>query len=152
MAQQTTDLLASRNFEITVNWANPLFSNDIIALGLLPPGSTGGRIDLTSSSNYMRFKGDSLEVSLSYYGTRHAGVTTNSNRGGIEFEGIPKNYRTSFDEKKQRTRISFDMKEDSEHYDVSIEIFPSKRAYVGINSSQRSSINYDGVVAALKED
>jgi hypothetical protein len=63
-----------------------------------------------------------------------------------------KNYRTSFDEKKQRTRISFDMKEDSEHYDVSIEIFPSKRAYVGINSSQRSSINYDGVVAALKED
>jgi hypothetical protein len=152
MTQNTTNLLASRNFEIILDWANPLMSNDIDALGLLPLGSSSGRIDLAGNSNYMLFKGDSLEVSLPYYGTRYSGATTVNNHGGIEFKGEPMNYRTSYDEKKHRTRISFDMKEDTESYDVSIEIYPSKRSYVNINSSQRSSISYDGTVKALKED
>ena len=149
--EKMTDLIESGNYQITLNFANPLATNDLNRLGLLAPGNTGSRIDIRGNVSYIELKGDSLDVQLPYYGTRHSGITTNNNRGGIEFQGQPKNYTTSFNEKKQRTIIRFEMKERSELYDVSIEVFPSSSVYVSINSTQRSSISYDGVISELEE-
>lgn len=151
-AQKVSDLIESGNYLITLDFANPLGSNELRSLGLLPPGSTGSNIDITGNVNHIEFKDDSLGVQLPFYGTRHSGVTIISNGGGIVFEGQPKNYKTSFNEKKQRTRISFEMKERSERYDVTIEVYPRSTAYVNINSSQRSSISYEGTISELEED
>ncbi len=151
-AQKMTALIESGRYEITLDFANPMASNELNTLGLLTPGNTGSMIDIKGNVNYMKFKGDSLDVQLSYYGTRHSGVTNISNGGGIVFEGQPENYKTSFNEKKRRTTISFDMKEDAESFDVIIDVYPSSKAYVSINSSQRSSISYDGSISKLVEE
>ncbi|RMA64300.1 DUF4251 domain-containing protein [Ulvibacter antarcticus] len=154
-AQQTQAMLDAGNFEIDLKTANPLASNELNQLqnsGLLGVGNSAGRINLIGITSYLQFKGDNLKVYLPYYGTRRMGVTMGRDNGAIEFDGVPTDYKSTYNEQKGRTQIDFSMREGSENYDVIITIYPNRNAFVNINSSQRNSISYDGVVSELKEE
>ncbi len=153
-ALQTRQLIEAGDFEITMNWANPMATNELNQLGnsgLLGVGNSAGRISLIGTTSYMRFKGDSLQVYLPYYGTRQSGARLGNNSGAIEFEGVPREFQKEYNESKRRTDIRFEMKEDSENYNVFISVYANRNAVVSVNSSQRNSITYDGNVKVLQE-
>ena len=151
-AQKMSALVESGSYEVTLDFANPMASTELNTLRLLSPDNTGNRMDISGNVNHIKYSEDSLDVRLSYYGTRFSGVTDISGGGGIVFKGKPENYKTSFNEKKQRTTISFGIRERAESYDVIIEVYPSSKAFLSINSSQRSSITYDGSISELVEE
>ncbi|NNJ82481.1 MAG: DUF4251 domain-containing protein [Flavobacteriaceae bacterium] len=152
-AQQTRDLIAGGNYELTMDWALPLATNamnQISNANLLPMDSRSGRINLVGTSSYIRSQGDILEVYLPYFGTRQLTVTPGDTNGAIQFEGVPERYEAIYNEKKQLTAISFRMKDENEQYDVNVKVFGNKNVNVYVNSTHRNSIQYTGKLGVLE--
>lgn len=62
-------MLSNKQFKIEAKWAQPMASqglNSIANAGLLPPGSTASRIDVSGSSGYLRMVGDSVKANLPF--------------------------------------------------------------------------------------
>lgn len=148
-------LVEARNLEIESEWTWPLAKNSmnqIANAGLLPPGSTAGRINLVGSPNYLRIKGDSVSAYLPYYGERHIAGNYNNNNVGIQFEGIPEDFEVAKHEKKQAYKIRFGISDNAEAYLVNVTLFPNLKSEIVVNSNQRFSITYYGEAGKINEE
>lgn len=148
-------LVQGKNLEIESEWTWPLSRNSINQVanaGLLPIGSTAGRINLMGIPNYLRIEGDSVSAYLPYFGERHIAGNYNNNNVGIQFNGIPNNFEVAKDEKKQVYKIKFGISEKAEAYLVNVTLFPNLRSEVVVNSNQRFSITYYGEASEIKEE
>lgn len=125
--QKLKDLINKREFEIENDWAAPM---------------RGPQINLIGNSNYIRFKNDSVEVYLPYFGVRHSGGGYGS-ENGIKFEGIAKelNYTT---DNKNNPVITFKASQTSENLDFRITLYQNMKTDTRVNSSQRDPISYRG--------
>jgi len=148
-------LVAGRSFEIVSTWAFPLMTRGITSVansGLLLPGSNANRIDLIGNSNYLRVKGDSVYVSLPYFGERQIGGRYGNSDVGIKVEGVPREYQLEKDEKKNSYRIEFRIRDEIESLQFFLTFFPSGKADINVNSTHRTSIRYSGLAKPLAED
>ncbi|MAP55330.1 DUF4251 domain-containing protein [Altibacter sp.] len=145
-------LVAAEAFQIESDVANPMVTSGLNALsnsGLLPAGSSAGRINLIGNSNFLRVEGNEVSAYLPYYGERRTGASFD-NKSAIEFDGEPYSYTVSKDEAKNRYTIKFEITEKNETYSVILTLFPNLKSSIDINSSNRTSIRYDGRVEAIK--
>ncbi|SKB74689.1 DUF4251 domain-containing protein [Maribacter arcticus] len=145
-------LMASKSFEFTADWANPMVTQSMNAVansGLIPPGSNVARINLAGNPNYLKVFGDSVSANLPYYGERQFGGGYGS-ATGIEFNGIPEDYVQTIDSDKGKYHISFNIRDKSDNYHVTMAIFPSKSTSVSVSLSNRNSIRYEGAIKALE--
>jgi hypothetical protein len=145
-------LIASKSFEFSADWANPMVTQSMNAVansGLIPPGSNVSRINLAGNPNYIKVIGDSVSGNLPYYGERQFGGGYGS-ATGIEFNGIPEEYEQIFDTDKGKYYISFNIRDKSDTYFVTMAIFPNKSTSVSVRLSNRNSIRYEGVIKALE--
>ncbi|ASV32081.1 DUF4251 domain-containing protein [Maribacter cobaltidurans] len=155
-SQQITefkDFMNAKSFEFIATTANPLPGRGMMAVansGLLPPGSTMSNIQLQGTSNYLRVEGDTISAFLPYYGERQSGGGYTSD-AGIVFDGIPSNYKEEYDAQKNEMQITFSISEKSETYQVSLNLFPNKKATVVVTSSQRFSIRYFGNIKEIED-
>jgi hypothetical protein len=131
---QLRTLVESRDFEIQHSWADPV---------------RGSSIDLIGNPNYLRVRGDSVDVALPFFGERYSGGGYNR-EGGIRFEGPARGY--SVFEKSNSVDVRFEARRDSESYEFLITIFPNGNVTTSVNSSQRSSISYRGEVMPEKKE
>lgn len=130
-------LVETRNFEIQNEWAMPL---------------GGNRINLIGNTNFIRFKGDSVDLFLPYFGVRHSGGDYGGD-GGIEFEGIAEDLEINKNAEKNKIVIEFEGEDDNnENLDFHITLFSNGNTNTSVNSSQRTSISYQGTVEKLKEE
>lgn len=139
-----------KNFEITANSATPIaFANTRGLENLLPPGSNLANINLVNIQNYIKVKNDSLQISLPYYGELQI-ATAYNNDAGINFDGIPTTLKFEFDVKKSKYQIQYEAKLKNESINIYITLFTGKRCRFSINSSNRTSITYDGTWKEVK--
>ncbi|WP_343486290.1 DUF4251 domain-containing protein [Allomuricauda sp. d1] len=154
--QQKFDRMVQQEpIEFEADWAMPMTTNSINQIsnaGLLPPGSTAGRINLIGNVNYLKIKNDSVMAHLPYYGERQMGGGYNQNKTGIQFEGKAKNLEIQKDKKSGGYQIKFNISEKTEDYQVSMRVFPNLNTFVNVNSNQRFTISYQGHVKALSSD
>lgn len=127
-------LVDQRHFEIENDWAIPL---------------RGSQINLIGNPNYIRFKNDSVELFLPYFGVRHSGGGYNS-EGGIKYEGIAQDLEIRKN-KAGNTEILFEGQQQSESLDFRITLYPNLNAQTHVTSSQRDPISYKGEVHEWKE-
>ena len=148
-------LLATKNFSISADWAYPNATASMAALsntGILGVGNTANAINLIGNPNFLKVKGDSISAFLPYYGERQMGGGYGSDNG-IEFKGIPETYSLKKDEQKQRYSMEFTISGNTtEVFNVNIDFFPNTTAQINIFSSQRRGIRYQGNVVALKNE
>ncbi|WP_034258238.1 DUF4251 domain-containing protein [Altibacter lentus] len=145
-------MVAAEAFQIESDVANPMVTSGLNAVGnsgLLPAGSSVSRINLIGNSNFLRVEGNEVSAYLPYYGERRTGVSFDNN-SAIEFEGVPSTYTVSKDEEKNRYTIKFEISERNETYSVILTLFPNLKSTIDINSTDRTSIRYDGYVEAIK--
>jgi len=145
--------ITQERFEFDATAAFPLQTQAFTSVansGLLQPGSNSGRIDLTGNASYVKMYGDSISMYLPYFGERRVsgGYGENTN---ITFKGIPEDYNIQFDSVKEKYLIEFKIHQGPELYDVHLDVFPSKTGNLSINSSQRSSIRYQGNIRTLED-
>lgn len=129
--EELMELVASREFEIENTWAIPL---------------GGGRVNLIGNPNSITFKGDSVEVYLPYFGVRHSGGNYGGRDGGIKFEGPVENLVVREDKVKKNIFFTFEQNREIENYEFLIRLYPNRKVYTSVNSSQRNSISYQGEV------
>ncbi|MCK8520065.1 DUF4251 domain-containing protein [Aquimarina sp. D1M17] len=142
-------------FEISLDWAYPSASialNNFANTRLAPLGSTLNNISLIGNPNYIKMKGDSLSVYLPYFGERQLAAEYNSNRGGIEFNGVPTRVKLTKNEKKQSYMYTFFLNEGREANRMVITLFPNLVANVSVTSSHRTPITYRGEVSAFTQE
>ncbi|MFN2262461.1 MAG: DUF4251 domain-containing protein [Psychroflexus sp.] len=150
--EKLKELIQDKSFEIISDHARPtstMSTNYLAQRGLLPFGSTGGRINLIGNSNYLRFDGDSVSADLPYFGERQIGGGYNSDQS-IQFEGEPEDLVIEKNEKKNFYNIEFSISKQTESYQVSVKIYPNFNADIYVNSSQRLGISYEGKAKRTK--
>ena len=150
---RSRELIESSEYDIELQFARPMPSNElnqIYSSNLLPVESRNYRISLAGSGNHIKRMGDSVSVSLSYFGTRHNSVSLSETDGGIRFKGIPKNYQLRYDEKRKRSIISFDIKNRTESHQLTVIVTPNNYVQVNMYSSHRNNISYTGHIKPSK--
>lgn len=134
--EQLKDLVNSREFVIENQWAMPL---------------RGGNINLIGNANFIRFKGDSVELFLPYFGVRHSGGGYGG-EGGIKYEGPAKELNITKDEGNNTIELRFEGQQGSENLDFYITFFPNGEASTSVTSSDRDAISYRGEVEELPDE
>ena len=121
----------SRNFEFITSTVEPM-----------------GNMATTSDINFMRMWGDSIQMALPYAGTSSVAKFDNG-RGGLRFTSTATRVRTARNEKQNSLDITFTTRYKAESFQCNLRIFSEGRASLGVNSSQRSFIQYEGLVRLL---
>lgn len=128
-------LVNKNGFEVDNEWAIPL---------------GGNMISLVSNPNFIRFKNDSVNIFLPYFGERHSGGAYGRS-GGIEYEGPAKNILIQ-ENKDNKVVVKFNGKQGSELLDFIVTIFPDGSVSTSVNSSERATISYRGNIEELPEE
>ena len=155
--QDLQDLVASRSFEIVSSSANPVASasfSRVANSNILGPGSNASSIDISTNSNRLTIKGDTIKGYLPFFGDQHFGGSYGGTHTGIEFNGTPRDYRVINDDKKRTVEIQFkidDKYRNSDHYTMMITLYANHRSSIRVQSTARSTIEYTGRVSKLVE-
>jgi len=148
-------MISNKQFEIQANWAQPMATqsfNSIANAGLLPPGSTASRIDISGTGGYFRMVGDSVMADLPFFGERRMGGYYNQNKTGIIFEGIPKDLSFSPNKKGVGQTMRFTISEKSEGFQVIAQLYPNGTARLTVSSTHRTNMWYQGNLSEYKEE
>lgn len=148
-------LISDKSFQIDASWAQPMASqglNSIANAGLLPRGSTAGRIDIGGSGGYLRIVGDSVMADLPYFGERQMGGAYNPQKSGILFNGIPKEFSIEPNKKGDGKTIRFNISQNQEGYRVIAQVYPSNHTTITIASTHRTTIWYQGTVSEYERE
>ena len=148
-------MISNKQFEIKANWAQPMVTqslNSIANAGLLPPGSTASRIDISGTGGYFRMVGDSVMADLPFFGERRMGGYYNQNKTGIRFEGIPKDLSFSPIKKGDGQTMRFTISEASEGFQVIAQLYPNGTARLTVSSTHRTNMWYQGKLSEYKEE
>ena len=146
-------MMAQQRIEFNATSMRPVATNamsQVVQSGLVPPGSTLGRIDLLGSSNFLQIAGDSVSANLAYFGERQIGGGYNSTTG-IKFNGVPDAIEIVKDARKNNYAIKFRIREKMENFTVFIQIGPSLSGTIDITSSHRTRIAYTATARELRE-
>ncbi|MEM1336335.1 MAG: DUF4251 domain-containing protein [Bacteroidota bacterium] len=148
---QLEEMIDAKTFRLNPRWANPLATRTVNVLatsGLLQPGSTPNRIDIIGTTAYLEVTQDSVRAELPYYGERQFGSIYNSANAGIQFKGVPEDFKVEYNEKKGSYYFTFDIINDlGEGFNVNGTLFPNLKTTFYINSTERLTIGYTGTVA-----
>jgi hypothetical protein len=147
-------IVEHRYFEIEAQFARPLTTNALNQLdkvGLYRPGDNASQISLQGNSNYFRFEGDTVSSNLPYYGERQFGGAYGT-ASGVDFKGVPSDLKIAKDDDKHLYTIKFDIRQESENYQVTLTLYSSLKAFINVNSNQRFPIRYDGTLKMLNKE
>ena len=107
-------------------------------------------IDISKTANHIKLMNDSININLPYYGERQMG-SGYSEKQGIDIQGKPENVLITYNENKKMYRIKFNAQNNTESFNFDISIYSNLSASVRINSSDRTSIRFDGDVKMLED-
>jgi hypothetical protein len=148
------ELVASNSYAIDVKTAHPMQTYAVTQVTnslMRNTGNNAGRIDV--AGNYINVLEDRVEGGLAYYGEVRIANTLDPRDNGIVFSGEPLSYEVFEDDKKQTLKVEFEIKGNSmELFSIIMELYPSKRASIMVNSPNRNSIRYEGNLRAYDLD
>lgn len=157
--QNLQEVVTSKSLEIVSTSAMPMGSaafSRVANSRLLGPGNNASNIDITSNSNKLTIKGDSIRGYLPYFGEQTFGSGTyGGNHTGIEFNNVPKDYQVVYNDKEHAVDISFQINDEyrnNERYTIVITLYPNYRGEIRVQSTSRTSIEYMGRFTKLDND
>lgn len=140
-------MVANKQFEINAAWAQPMATqslNSIANAGLLPPGSTANRIDVTGTGGYLRMWDGRVKADLPFFGERRMGAAYSSDKVGIKFDGEPTDLTFEPAKKGDGYTLKFNITEGVESFQVVANLYQNQSARLMVASSQRTNIWYQG--------
>jgi hypothetical protein len=147
-------MITKKEFIIRSNSAKPTVTGTLIRIvnsGLLPVGSSASNITLTSNQNYLKIKNDSVFIELPFFGERQMGGGYNNNEG-FNYGGYYDSYKIVYNAKKKFYSIDLKVNNITEALDITIRLYENLNTTITVNSNQRTSMGYDGVVTKLVKE
>lgn len=152
--EETRDLVENHDFEFTGQWAMPFSGQDMNQLwraGLLQPGDSPNRINLTGNYNFLKIRKDTVSAYLPFYGEQHMGVSLNPQDQAIQFDEQAKDLLVEYDKGKDKYEIRFTASYGTQGYVLFLTIFPNASATLRVNCSSRDNIVYQGNIHPVRE-
>ncbi|OHT44927.1 MULTISPECIES: DUF4251 domain-containing protein [Flavobacterium] len=129
--KETEALIDSKKFDFEAQKLNP----------------QGGRLIILDYNIYfLRFSSDKIICDLPFFG--RAFNVAYGGDGGIKFEGAPEDIKVEKKKKSYILRTTVRGKDDV--YNLLFTIFNNGSTTLSVNSNNRASISYDGVIRAPK--
>lgn len=150
--EKLDQLVEGKEFRIESTWARAMGDvsvNAIASSGLQQQGGSGNRFNLIGNFNYIEMRGEKLSAYLPFFGRRQFGNGHYADGGAIEFDGVPREFTIEKNEKKKRYDIYFVIDNETETFQVNMQLYTSLKSLVTVNSNQRFIIRYDGEVGEL---
>ncbi|MBR9846395.1 MAG: DUF4251 domain-containing protein [Algicola sp.] len=147
-----SELIYSKNFEITSDMAYPQVSSGMVSLqssGLIPQGSSVNQINLIGNVNYLRVVGDSIYAELPYFGERQMNAGYNGSDSSIIIENVLQNYTVEKNSNDNSYSIGFNAKTERELLRFNITVFPNLSTSMLVNGPTRTPIRYSGTVIKI---
>lgn len=147
------NLVESKNYTIESDWAYPQVTNavqQVLNSGLLQPGNSANAINLIGNSNFLTISGDSINSYLPYFGERQMNIGYGGQDSGIALKTIMEDYSETKG-KHDSHIIRFSARNKSETFDIIVQLFPSLKSEIRVNSSSRFPISYIGQVEPIKK-
>ena len=148
-------LIASRSFKFLAETAYPMQTYDAMTVTnalLQNTGSYGGRISLIGNGDYLKLENDLAVAELPFFGEIRIGTTIDPQKGGIKFNNSPIDFEIIKNEKKKNLTVKFDIRSNSEVFEINIRVYPNKNAVLYISSINRTVIRYDGKISELLKE
>ncbi|WP_461532659.1 DUF4251 domain-containing protein [Sinomicrobium sp.] len=146
-------LIRSKEFRVESEWANPMVTMAMMKMGdILGPQNSIQRVSLIGNPNYLEIRGDSVSARLPYFGERKTGGGYDPDGEGIKFDQKISEMDIEFIDAKKMYRISFDARQRSELYNITLEVFSNKKTNMVVNSSERSLIGFEGSISSIKDE
>ncbi|WP_168796692.1 DUF4251 domain-containing protein [Cognatitamlana onchidii] len=108
--------------------------------------AAGGRtVDLTSNENFIKFSPEMVESEMPFFGQATGAGHYGSNDAGLYFKGKPENYSVN---EKKTTRITMEVKDDSDSYRLNLSVSSEGGCTVTITSNRKSVMTYYGRISS----
>ncbi len=115
---------------------------------LMNTGNSANRIDVRGDGNFIKIKNDSITGYLPFFGERRLnGGDYGGQNIAIQFDDVLKDLKKKIIEDKPALELEFSVDQkgnDSEKYDIKIEIFPNEHVSVHVTPVFKTFIRYDG--------
>lgn len=101
-------------------------------------------VNLVTAPNTFKFSWESARIDLPYFGVIQNAISYSPTDVGLNFEGVPKNVKTTFKDKKQFIRLEFKTDQPRVSRKYTMELYPNGRASMVVSSSDREAVRYRG--------
>jgi hypothetical protein len=120
---------------------------DFVGITAMP---LGGRksINLTTTTNYVKFQPELIDSYMPFYGQAYSGVGYGGDEG-LKFIGKPEDYTVS--KGKKNYQVDATVKGEKDTFRLSLSVSFEGSANLTITSNNRSSISYHGEINAPKK-
>ena len=135
--QEMKAIIESEEFDFQADWATT---------------AQGRRRSLASNANFLKFRKDSIDIYLPYFGSSSSGGAAMTSDGGIVYSGPKTKFKLSVNDKKQKIIIDFVASDNNDTFDFNMSIFRGGNTLINVISNYRTSIKYDGKTRAPKPD
>ena len=129
--KELQELVSSRDFEIENDWAFP---------------NSGSNINLIGNPNYIKFKNDSVDIFLPYFGVRYSGGNYGGTDGGIIYKGPMENFEIKENQQKKSIDLQFEGDQNGENLDFNLNLYSNKKVRTTVISTERAPISYEGEI------
>ncbi len=146
-------MMQRESFQIDVKAAEPQVTTAIAQIGssgMMRPGNTISRIDVTGEGYFVKLDGENVSANLPYYGERQMGGGYGSDTG-ITFDTTVKDLQLTKNEETHSYVVTFSVDNTSESYFFTIDVGASLNSTTRVRSSHRNRIRYTGVVKELED-
>ena len=131
--KKTEELVNSKTFVFTGTMAHP----------------QGGRsVNLTTTSNFVKFSPDEIESDMPFYGRAYSGAGYGGS-AGMTFKGKPEEF--TVEKTKKGFYIRASVKADTDSYKISLTVGNEGNTSLTISSVNRSSMSYSGNISGAEK-
>lgn len=111
---------------------------------------SGARTIHTKTSYILEARDTIFRAYLPYFGRVYS--PSYGGDGGIEFEAPPENLQISLNEKKRMVNVEFEIKGESDKYELFLSVGSSGYGNLSIICQNRQPISYSGLLVPLTEE
>ena len=109
----------------------------------------GGRsVNLTTTSNFVKFSPDEIESDMPFYGRAYSGAGYGGS-SGMTFKGKPEEF--TVEKTKKGFYIRASVKADTDSYQLSLTVGNEGNTSLTISSVTRSSMSYSGNISGAEK-
>jgi hypothetical protein len=104
-------------------------------------------VDLTTNTNYVKFKPDMIESYMPFFGRGYSGIGYGSDTG-LKFEGRPEKF--TIVKSIKNFQIDVVVNNQTDNFVLSLTVYSDGNASLSINSNNRSPISYHGEISSIQ--
>ncbi|NBC58078.1 MAG: DUF4251 domain-containing protein [Bacteroidetes bacterium] len=153
------NLYAQNDYRVEIEVVYPFTSvatTQVSNMLLRNTGDTANRIDVRGDGNFIEIKNDTVRAYLPFFGEQRLNASDYGETGrSIQIEESLRDFNKQVNTKKGKLELEFTAKQkgnQSERYEISLDIYSNKTVNVNITPVYKTFIRYSGSLVSISDE